>query len=113
VISYKRHGRRCNLRPANKLDKKEQKIYNINRSFLLFYKQKTEENKMNDLYIWFAIIAGITVWTTFGRAWQHYMLKANNTRKGWSFFFHPFTGLLEDETTVEDIVFGPLAWAIE
>jgi hypothetical protein len=72
-----------------------------------------EENKMNDLYIGLAVIAGITVWTTFGRAWQYYMIRANNTRKGWGFFFHPFEVLLASNETFEDIIIGPIVWAIE
>ena len=69
---------------------------------------------MKDLYILLAIIAGVTAWTTFGRAL--YYSNTHRTNK-WIFFSDPLNWCYDDqEEEVEGVyylIFGFPMWVIE
>jgi hypothetical protein len=98
---------------SNGVDKNFEMVYGKCRLFLLFL-QQTEENTMNDYYILPIILAVITAWTTFGRAWTYYSFSQNINTK-WGFFFHPLQWFQEDHATIADyttIAVGPAIWIV-
>jgi hypothetical protein len=74
----------------------------------LLFSQKNKEKNMKDLYLWLAIIAGITAWTTFFRIWYHYCHEEYYTGYGWSFFFHPLDWCVNDKE--DDLLYSLLSW---